>query len=292
MKQITKCPECEGTVRTEDGEHVCVDCSLVVGESRIDQGPDWRDSEGKHAHPINHRTHDLMHTVIGIDGQREMSARKRKKMERLRTWNHRSTHQEQKRSLIKGINEIRRMCCALGLSDSVQKQTCHLYRQHNETTTIRGWSVEQISTGCINIVCRVQRNPVRVQKIVNVSRGVERVDVFDATKKIKRDLELSVDLVHPRDLIPGILQEIEEEWNRDKQSARREALPLVEHVWENEKFSGVAPSSIAAAAVYISLRRSNQDLSQKRMAEATDTSHATIRKTHQMLLKHEKAFNR
>ena len=54
FEEVTKCPECSSTHLVRDyerGELVCQDCGLVIDDSFIDQGPDWRafDSEQSEA---------------------------------------------------------------------------------------------------------------------------------------------------------------------------------------------------------------------------------------------------
>ncbi|PSP51431.1 transcription initiation factor IIB, partial [Halobacteriales archaeon QH_1_68_42] len=39
---VTTCPECEGSLRSDDRETVCTRCGLVVAEDNIDRGPEWR----------------------------------------------------------------------------------------------------------------------------------------------------------------------------------------------------------------------------------------------------------
>ena len=50
IEEIEKCPECGSTQLVRDyerGELICKNCGLVIDESYIDQGPEWRafDSE-------------------------------------------------------------------------------------------------------------------------------------------------------------------------------------------------------------------------------------------------------
>ena len=45
IEEVSECPECKSTRIVQDyerGELVCRDCGLVIDDSYIDHGPEWR----------------------------------------------------------------------------------------------------------------------------------------------------------------------------------------------------------------------------------------------------------
>ena len=76
IEEIKKCPECDSTHITQDykrGELVCKDCGLVIDDSYIDQGPEWRafdpeqrEKKARTGAPMNYTVHDKgLSTMIG-----------------------------------------------------------------------------------------------------------------------------------------------------------------------------------------------------------------------------------
>src|SRR6056297_927278 len=116
MSQAQCCPECEGTVREQDTERVCVDCGLVVGEDRIDRGPEWRtfgnDSERspeRTGAPLTRSRHDRgLSTEIGR--KTRLKGRKRRRFARMRKQHTRARiSSKTDRNRVYSFTEIRRL---------------------------------------------------------------------------------------------------------------------------------------------------------------------------------------
>ena len=136
-KSNNQCPECDGRVTTNSVETVCEDCGLVIEESRIDQGPEWRaydeDQRKRTGAPLTAARHDRgLSTEIGrwkdANGN-ELSGQKRQRLSRMRREQNRGRFQSKaERNLAHGLGEVRRLASALELSDSVRDQACQLFR--------------------------------------------------------------------------------------------------------------------------------------------------------------------
>jgi len=137
-KSNNQCPpECDGRVTTNSVKTVCEDCGLVIEESRIDQGPEWRaydeDQRKRTGAPLTAARHDRgLSTEIGrwkdANGN-ELSGQKRQRLSRMRQEQNRGRFQSKaERNLAHGLGEVRRMASALELSDSVRDQACQLFR--------------------------------------------------------------------------------------------------------------------------------------------------------------------
>lgn len=126
------CPECESTIDRRDAkrfELVCDSCGLVVEEFGIDHGPEWRAWDAREraqksrvGAPTTKSLHDEG-LSSRIDWQDEdaygntLGVRKRRRMQRLRTWDERfRTRNSKERNLKHALGEIERMASALGIA--------------------------------------------------------------------------------------------------------------------------------------------------------------------------------
>ena len=113
-RERSACTECGGRLVRDarHGETVCSDCGLVVAKGEIDRGLEWRGFDhgerGRKSRvgaPITDRLHDKgLSTAIDWQDKdaygNRLSARKRQRMSRLRTWNKRfRTHDAGQRNL-------------------------------------------------------------------------------------------------------------------------------------------------------------------------------------------------
>ena len=94
QQESSRCPECAGDIERDGDRHelVCADCGLVVSETVIDLGPEWRsfsDGEQTSRSRVGAPTTQLMHDrglSTNIDwrdvdaGGRVLSAGKRRRM--------------------------------------------------------------------------------------------------------------------------------------------------------------------------------------------------------------------
>ncbi|MFP4002899.1 MAG: TFIIB-type zinc ribbon-containing protein [Alphaproteobacteria bacterium] len=138
------CPECEGTLATDEGhgETICTSCGLVVEEDQVDRGPEWRafdsrekDEKSRVGAPTTKMLHDKgLSSHIGWQDRdsygNALSPRQRRKMQRLRTWDERfRTRNHKERNLKQALAEIERMGSALGLGDDVRETASVIYRR-------------------------------------------------------------------------------------------------------------------------------------------------------------------
>ncbi|TVT94036.1 transcription initiation factor IIB, partial [Haloferax volcanii] len=109
------CPECSGHLVTDEehGETICEDCGLVVEDTVVDRGPEWRafdsaerDSKSRVGAPTTKMMHDKgLSTNIGWQNKdaygKSLSPRQREQMQRLRTWNERFRTRDSKERNLK-----------------------------------------------------------------------------------------------------------------------------------------------------------------------------------------------
>ncbi len=127
------CPECESenVVSSADrGEVVCEDCGLVLDETNIDRGPEWRafnhserQSKSRVGAPTTQTMHDKGLTTQ-IDWKdkdaygRSLSSEKRSQMHRLRKWQERHQGRRRTQPAVRAVRDgpdgVRTRCPTLG----------------------------------------------------------------------------------------------------------------------------------------------------------------------------------
>jgi len=150
FEEVTKCPECGSTHLTRDyerGELVCNDCGLVIDDSFIDQGPDWRafDSEQSEARartgaPMTYTIHDKgLSTEISWKNKdsygKSIPTKSRAQLYRLRKWQRRiKVSNAAERNLAQALQELERMASNLSLPKDVRETAAVIYRKASKRT--------------------------------------------------------------------------------------------------------------------------------------------------------------
>ena len=178
------CPECSGRLLTdaEHGETVCEDCGLVVDDSEVDRGPEWRafdsrekDEKSRVGAPTTKMMHD-QGLSTNIDWRDKdaygntLSSRQRAKMQRLRTWDERfRTRDAKERNLKQALGEIERMASALGLPENVRETASVIYRRALDEDLLPGRSIEAIATASLHAAARQAGVPRSIDEVADVS---------------------------------------------------------------------------------------------------------------------------
>ncbi|QLH81406.1 transcription initiation factor IIB [Halosimplex pelagicum] len=287
------CPECDGrVVEHEDrGEATCAECGLVLDEDAIDRGPEWRsfedgDRDGKSR--VGAPTTELMHdrglsTNIGwrdADAYGEtLSARKRARMQRLRTWDERFRAKDaQERNLKQAFGEIDRMASALDLSEPVRETAGALYRRAVEAELLPGRSIEGMATASLYAATRQHGAPRRVTEFADVSR-VRKKRVQRAYRYLKQELGLAIEPEDPTRYVPQFASSLDV-----SDEAERLARELLDVAKREGAHSGKSPAGLAAAAIYAAANLTNEKLTQAAVSSVADVSRVTIRDRYQELL--------
>ncbi|MFC7044664.1 transcription initiation factor IIB family protein [Halobacteriaceae archaeon GCM10025711] len=288
-----RCPECGGHLVADDerGETTCAECGLVVEENHIDRGPEWRSFEnGEHTNrsrvgaPTTNMMHDKgLSTVIDWqdrDGYgNALSARKRKQMQRLRTWDERfRTRNHRERNLKQALGEIDRMASALGLPDTVRETASVIYRRALEDGLLPGRTIEGVATASLYAAARQAGTPRSIDEVATVSR-VDVMEFKRTYRYVVRELGLGVQLADPESYLRRFASELDlsPETERRARGLLRDGEQAGVHV-------GKSPTGLAAAAIYAATRLTGEDLTQGEVGDVADVSEVTIRSRYQELL--------
>ncbi|ELZ85069.1 transcription initiation factor TFB [Haloferax elongans ATCC BAA-1513] len=287
------CPECGGNLvqDNEHGETVCGECGLVVEDTVVDRGPEWRafdaaerDSKSRVGAPTTKMMHDKgLSTNIGWQNKdaygKSLSPRQREQMQRLRTWNERfRTRDSKERNLKQALGEIDRMASALGLPENVRETASVIYRRALNDDLLPGRSIEGVATASLYAAARMADTPRSLDELEKVSR-VEKMELTRTYRYIVRELKLEIKPADPEQYVPRFASEL-----GLSDEAERQARELLRGAKETGVHSGKSPVGLAAAAVYAAALLTNEKVTQSEVSEVADISEVTIRNRYKELL--------
>lgn len=281
------CDECGSPTLVMSGDQselVCEECGLVIDETTIDPGPEWRafnaterENRSRVGAPTTQRMHEKGLTT-SIDWKdtdtygRALSDRKQKQMHRLRKWQERiRTRDAGERNLQFALGEIDRMASALGIPRSVREVASTIYRRAIAEDLIRGRSIEGIATACLYAACRQNGIPRSLEEVADVSR-VERKEIGRAYRYIAEELSLEMEPVDPAEYVPRFCSELD-----ISENVQTKATEIIELTTEKGLLSGKSPPAYAAAAIYAACLLCKEDKTQREVAEVAQVTVVTIR---------------
>ncbi|HKJ97016.1 MAG TPA: TFIIB-type zinc ribbon-containing protein, partial [Thermoplasmataceae archaeon] len=186
IDEITRCPECSSTQLVRDyerGELICNNCGIVIDESYIDQGPEWRafdseqnESRARAGSPMTFTIHDKgLSTDISWKNKdsygKSIPTRNRAQLYRLRKWQKRiKVSNAAERNLSQALQELERMASNLSIPNDVRETAAVIYRKAVKQNMIRGRSIEGVVAGAIYAACRITNVPRTLDEIAAVTR--------------------------------------------------------------------------------------------------------------------------
>ncbi len=287
VEALTRCPECKGEHLVRDYERaeiVCEDCGLVLDSALIDEGPEWRafDSEQRESReragpPSTIMSHDKgLSTSIGWRNKdaygRQIPHKSRAQIYRLRKWQHRiRTSKSGERSLAQGLTEINTMASKMSLPRHVRESAAVLYRKASVKSLVRGRSIDEVVAATLYAACRECEVPRTLDEIAQAS-AIDRKSIGRTYRTLVREVGLKLLPQNPRDYIPRFCNRLTLDME-----VQRKAKDILELVEREELASGVAPSGVAAATIYIAATLCNKPVTQKEVAEVAGVTEVTIR---------------
>lgn len=277
----TTCPDCDGELRTIDGEQCCEDCGLIVEACRLDRsGPrtfrDDQESKRRTGGPRTVTRHDRgLSTKIGRKRDAKgnaISGKKRRQLARLRREHDRARFRtKRERNLAHGLGGIDRLTAQLDLPKSVQEQASSLFRTAQDANLLIGRTIESIGAGCVYAVCRINDVPRTLDEIGSVA-AVGNEKVKNGYMVLNRELDLPVPPKHPQEYIPQIVSAFDLPC-RTERRAREIATEAV----AAGLATGVNPAGFAAGCVAVVAAKQGIEVIQRDLAEEADVSPATVR---------------
>ena len=288
-----RCPECRGDIERASGSHelVCAECGLVISDTVIDLGPEWRsfsDGEQTSRSRVGAPTTQLMHDrglSTNIDwrdvdaGGRTLSAGKRRRMHRLRTWNERfRTRDSKERNLKHALGEIDRMASGLGVPEPTRETAGVIYRRALDEDLLPGRSIEGMATAALYAATRLDGIARAIDEMVQVSR-VEPIEIKRTYRYLISELSLTIAPTDPMEYVGRLASALEV-----SEETEHEARRLIDIATAAGVHSGKHPVGIAASALYAAGRLCSAELTQSAIAEVAQISEVTIRNRYKEVL--------
>jgi len=163
---VAGCPACGGPLvdDRERGETVCAQCGLVVAESAVDTGPEWR-SFDKVKRVRTAPLKLVVKTDMAVKAEHGVQWRKLARF-------HRETLHGHERRLVKIGGEIRRIRECAGLPQSVVEEAESLVKKFFDT--VAGFPPEVVAVAVLWTAAKVASAPRPLEDFLKCSKAEER----------------------------------------------------------------------------------------------------------------------
>jgi len=290
-----KCPECGSKSLKKDpnrGEVVCLDCGLVIEESTIHEGPEWRafDAEQRATRARTGAPLKFMSPNKGLVTEIDQYNRdvrggkiapsQQAQLYRMRKWHKRASISNSiERNLAIALTELNRVASHLGLQESIRESSALLYRRCVEKGLIRGRLIESVVSAVIYAICRQYGIPRTLDEISNVAE-IPKKEIGRTYRLITQELELKIPLTNPRFYITRFITAL-----KLSGDTQEKAIEILSRAMEKGLISGRGPMGVAAAAVYIASVITGERRTQKEVADVAGVTEVTIRNRYRELKK-------
>jgi transcription initiation factor TFIIB len=281
------CRRCgKKSMLTDDvtGERFCGKCGFVISESSQDTGPEWRSfsKDGgadptRTGAPTTLAMHDRgLATIINPMNRdssgKPLTSAMKSTIERLRTWDSRSkVNASSDKNLRQALSQLSTLKDKLSLSDSVIEKASYIYRKALEKGLVRGRSISALIAAALYAACRDTETP-RTLKDVADAGNIKKKDISRCYRILHKELDLKMPVVNPIQCIARIASKL-----GISEKTKRYAAKVLQIAQEHEESAGKDPMGLAAAALYLSCVRNNEDMTQRDIAEASNVTEVTIR---------------
>jgi len=281
-----KCPKCGNTniiTDTENGERVCSRCGLVIDETPIDMGPEWRaftvaekNTRSRTGLGSSLTLYDKGLSTV-FKGDRDASGRKlnneaRLKMDRLRRYDNRSKFDETwRRNLSIAMAELDRMSVTLHIPSNIKEQAALIYRKALKADLIRGRSIDAFVAASIYAACRAAEVPRPIKKVSEASTR-DHSEVARTYRLLIRELKIRMPIDEPMKFVPSIAAKL-----NLRRDTEQKAVDILKSAKIKKGISGKDPRGLAAAALYMACLANDDKRIQKEVALAAGTTEVTLR---------------
>jgi transcription initiation factor TFIIB len=289
------CPECGSSNIIHDresGEIICGACGLVITESTVNKGPEWRafDEQQKKRRtrvgaPLTWTIHDkgLSTTIDWHDRDangKKLSPDQKARVRRIRKWHRRSRLSgATERNLAYALSELVKDAYKLNLSSSVLETASMIYRKALKRGLVRGRSIEGMAAASLYAACRLTQTPRTLGEVASRSKLGKR-EIGKCYRLLLRRLNLHMPVPNPQQNVPKIAAKlgIDEE-------AQRIAVEILREAKRLKETAGKSPMALAASALYVACDMNGEHRTQETIAEAAGVTEVTIRNVYKDLAK-------
>ena len=256
MSTETKCPDCGNTqisYEEEQGEIVCTICGLVLEEKGVEKKPFISEAHKELAEqPFLAEAGGLKKNGRIIRSSWLLSTREK-------------NYEQAKKRLDLLASKLR-------LPELVMTDANVIFKQAVQAGLNVGRDNLSLLYGSVYASCilhNVPKTPLEVTMYSEISKK----KLMKAYRMIKNQLGLRLKTMDPADLVPRFGSRL-----GLKHETISKALEILGIIRENPLFVGKNPQTITASALYVAARTTNDDRTQRDIANATGVIEVTIRK--------------
>ncbi len=281
------CPECGGGNTVYDGgtgEVICGACGLVLRESTISLGPEWRaftpgeeETRSRVGASLSFAVHDKgLSTMIGQVGKdafgRTIPSKTMFQMLRLKKWHIRSSYQSSiDRNLAQAMAELDRLSDKLHIPPTIKEKAAIIYRKALNQGLVRGRSISVIAAASLYAACRMTQTPRTLREITRVST-IDKKDIARCYRLMLRELSIRMPIPDAQLGVPKIAAKV-----GVGERTQQKAVEILRRAEKLKATAGKDPMGLAAAALYIACQMTNEKRTQKMIADAAGVTEVTIR---------------
>ncbi len=290
-----KCQECGSTHIIRDyerGELICNDCGMVLEDSFIDQGPEWRsfdsDQDERRARtgsPMTFLSHDKgLATEISWSNKdyygKRIPHKNRAQIYRVRKWHQRiRVSNAAERNLSLALQMLNDIGVKLGIAKDIKETAALIYRKAVEKNLIRGRSIESIVCAAVYAACRKINLPRTLDEIAKAS-DANKKKIGKAYRHLAKELGLNLKPTTPYSYVAQFCNKLD----LDKQAIVI-SEDIVRKSIESGISSGKGPTGVAAASIYIASVILKKPKTQKEVARVSGVTEVTIRNRYKEISK-------
>ncbi len=191
---------------------------------------------------------------------------------RLRKWQQRiRVENAAERNLAFALSELDRLTVANSLPRTVKETAAKIYRKAVSRSLVRGRSVESIGAAAIYSACRICGVPRTIDEIADTSR-ISKKELGKTYRYLAKNLKLNLMPARPQDYVQRYGTKL-----KLSEKTKLAAIKLLDEASEKDLISGLGPSGISAAAIYIAADLNGEHRSQSQVSSVADISEVTLR---------------
>lgn len=282
-----KCPECSGPLSHDEdkGEVICYGCGLVLDDNLIKPEISYQDVEDGGGRdgvgaPTTHTDVSMgLQTNVGnYSDLKQLSSKERKKYDRLRIQNNRTSLAIEK-NLKTALPEIKRIISLLNLRDRIEEEACRIYREASFRGLVKGRAIENVAAAAVYAACRAFDSPISLKDIEKAQGMLIKKEIGKTYRVISRKLNLKAIPQLPNDYISRICGKI-----NLSPKTQTDAMKILADCEGNQFLSGRSPMGIASSVVYVSTLINREKRTQQEVARASGITEVTLRNRYKELI--------
>ncbi len=291
-----RCPACNSlNIRTDQvhGEIICMSCGFVVEDGLFDFGPEWRgfneEQRSKRARTGGFVKYAKLNKGLTTEIDRydrdirggSIQPERKAQLYRLRKWQRRSRmSSSMQRNLSIALPELDRICSYLNIPNNLKEECAMWYRRAVKNGLVKGRSIECVVAAIIYLISRQHRLPKTLEELEEAT-GVKKKDIGRSYRFVCRKLKVKMPVATAIDYVPRFASEL-----GLSGATEAKAIEIVELAKKKGITSGKGPTGVAAAAIYLAGKLTNDKQTQKSIAsKLSGVTEVTIRNRYEELAK-------